>query len=531
MNEPEIVIEGASPEVENPWDKPDQSAKAPDLIPYLLPDETIISVHQVPRLHKNHLPSSLKELFRLTQSVSSADVGDHGPVIAGTSLEDDDRIELHLFEAVFGRDSLRVASDLLEHYPKLAKATLIKLASLQGQEWNTSREEEPGRIPHEIRDLNSDVVAQRITAKHGWGWPYYGSVDATPEFIRVFSAYSKKTKNGMSFLGDNYQAKDGSTHVMADALADALRWVEQRMDANPEGFVEFKAAFPGSIENQVWRDSWDAYSHADGTIANHQQGIASVGVQTIVYDALLDVAGLYEGVPDKQGEAELLVNRAELLREQVMKHFWTDKDGGFFVLGTDRDEAGNLRQLDVKTSDMGHLLDSRLLMGDNPEVIRRREAVVRQLFSPTMLATGGVRTLANTEIRFRPGAYHNGNVWLWDNYLIAQGLRLHGYHSLAHELDRRILADMVETNEFPEFVRGGDGKLPEATTRVVDIWDAKNRRVNRIEQPPQEVQAWSVAALLSIKIANNRRFKQYGRAGYKPSVFEAELLEGIERVV
>lgn len=530
MDKTEIVIEGASPEVENPWDKPDQSAKAPDLLPYLLPGETIIDVQQMPRHKHSRQRSTLRQLFRLTNASSSATVGDNGPVIAATSLEEHDpNSELHLFEAVFGRDSLRVASDLLDHYPKLAKATLIKLASMQGQEWNTSREEEPGRIPHEIRDPN-DAVAQRITAKHGWGWPYYGSVDATPEFIRVFASYCYRAKDGMSILDESYRAKDGSTHVMADALVDAVAWVQQRMGANAEGFVEFKAAFPGGIENQVWRDSWDAYFHADGMIANHNQGIASAGMQAVVHDALLCAAKLYEMLPAKRGESKLFTMQAELLHKQIMEHFWTDRDGGFFVLGADRDDSGKLRPLEIKTSDMGHLLDSRLLVGDDSEVAYRRESVVRQLFSPTMLATGGVRTLANNEIRFKPGAYHNGNVWLWDNYLIARGLRRHGYDALAHELEKRILADMVKTNEFPEFVRGGDGEIPEVTTRVVDVWDAKNKRVNRLEQPPQEVQAWSVAALLSIKLANHRRFEKYGRAGYKPSIFEAELLEGIERV-
>jgi hypothetical protein len=35
--------------------------------------------------------------------------------------------------------------------------------------------------------------------------------------------------------------------------------------------------------------------------------------------------------------------------------------------------------------------------------------------------------------------------------------------------------------------------------RKVVIWDPTNNRKNTIEQPPQEIQAWSVAALLSAK--------------------------------
>ena len=83
---------------------------------------------------------------------------------------------LRLFEVVFGRDSLTVALVLRDLFPRLLEATVLHLAGVQGREFDALREEEPGRIAHEIRDVETDGL---------WGFPYYGSVDATPLFIRA----------------------------------------------------------------------------------------------------------------------------------------------------------------------------------------------------------------------------------------------------------------------------------------------------------------------------------------------------------
>jgi len=148
---------------------------------------------------------------------------------------------------------------------------------------------------------------------------------------------------------------------------------------------------------------------------------------------------------------------------------------------------------------MGHVLNSRILKGNDPTVEYMRESVVAQLFSPELLSAGGIRTLATDEVRFRPGAYHSGSVWLWDTHHIAKGLRRLGYHEKADELDRRLLHIVDETHVFPEYVRGDLDDTITLNTRTILLWDEVNKRVNKVEQPPQEVQAWTVAAILAIK--------------------------------
>ncbi|MNT14088.1 hypothetical protein D3C72_1490800 [compost metagenome] len=228
-------------------------------------------------------------------------------------------------------------------------------------------------------------------------------------------------------------------------------------------------------------------------------------MQTTTYDALLDAAYLYENALDDPVKAMSLRARATELKKTILSIFWTEDNGGYFVLGTDRDRDNNLRQLKIRTSNMGHVLNSRLLESDEPNTVRMREAVVRHITSPELLTSHGIRTLASDEVRFRPGAYHNGSIWLWDTHHIAKGLRRQGYGDIADEIDRRLLNVIEVTKIFPEYIRGTDNGTPEINTHTIVLWDEVNQRENQIEQPPQEVQAWTVAAILAIKKRLARR--------------------------
>lgn len=475
----------------------------------LFPGETVRSITEHPlRTHAEH-PSSTRELLRLTRSNDINDIGKSGPSIASLALEHELKEtaktpeHLRLYEVVFGRDSLRVAIDLINSYPQLARTTVLTLAELQGTSYDTSREEEPGRIVHEARS-SDDPIAQRLTHELGWQWPYYGSVDATPEFIRTLAAYTQKSEENYGFLSEVYVDRDGEERTITHALEAALEWIARKRAENPEGLIEFKSVLPRGIENQVWKDSWDAYHHADGSIANHEQGIASIEVQVTTYDALLEAANLFEDIFENQTRADSLRAQAHTLGATILKHFWTDDKNGYFVLGTDRNTNGTPRQMKIRTSNMGHVLNSRLLEGNDPAIVKKREAVIHHILSPELLCKAGIRTLASDERRFRAGAYHNGSVWLWDTHHIAKGLRRLGYTETADDLDLRILEVINATRMFPEYVRGEQNEIA-INHRTVVLWDAEQHRQNVVEQPPQEVQAWTVAAIRAIKARILRR--------------------------
>lgn len=465
----------------------------------LLPGEHLLEPILIHAKRKPEFaPSSIEQMARLTNSQIDAEIGRFGPSKAAITLDTEAPEHLRLYETLFGRDSLRVAIDLIPSYPTLARTTILELARLQGVSEDIAREEELGRIVHEARSPD-DPIAQKLSRDRGWGWPYYGSVDATPEFIRTLTAYCQRSEENRGFLAEEYTDRNGETQTISHALEMALAWIQRRLNTNPEGLLEYHSPLPSGIENQVWKDSWDAYHHSDGTIANHTQGIASIEVQITTYDALIDAAELFEDILDLPSHAQYLRAQAQTLRRTIIDVFWTEDKGGYFVLGTDRDENGQLRQMKIRTSNMGHALNSRLLQENDTESIRMREAIVSHLLSPEMLNVSGIRTLASDEYRFRPGAYHNGSVWLWDTHHIAKGLRRLGYVDKANMLDEKILNVIEETHIFPEYVRGDDGAHPSTNEATIILWDSVNNRDNLIEQPPQEVQAWTVAAILATK--------------------------------
>jgi glycogen debranching enzyme len=53
--------------------------------------------------------------------------------------------------AIFGRDSLEVAEDVMRVRPELSGHIILTIAGLQGEHTNPINEEEPGRIIHEYR--------------------------------------------------------------------------------------------------------------------------------------------------------------------------------------------------------------------------------------------------------------------------------------------------------------------------------------------------------------------------------------------
>ena len=146
-----------------PSDHDEITSVLPDDIT-LLPGEKLLNViHHEPRSF-GRVPSSLEQILRLTGAQLEEEIGRQHPSLASLAFDVDDDKEtpahLHLYEVVFGRDSLRVAIDLISSYPELARITTLMLATLQGTEFNTSREEEPGRIVHEARDQDDPLAIE-----------------------------------------------------------------------------------------------------------------------------------------------------------------------------------------------------------------------------------------------------------------------------------------------------------------------------------------------------------------------------------
>jgi glycogen debranching enzyme len=69
--------------------------------------------------------------------------------------------------------------------------------------------------------------------------------------------------------------------------------------------------------------------------------------------------------------------------------------------------------------------------------------------SDDMFSGWGIRTLARSEQRYNPMAYHNGSVWPHDNALIAEGFARYGLIDEA----MKVMAGLFDTSLFVELHR------------------------------------------------------------------------------
>ena len=150
------------------------------------------------------------------------------------------------YVAPFGRDSLITGLQTLPLSPHRAIGTLRVLASLQGTKVDTRREEQPGKILHEMR---YGEMARLGEVPHS---PYYGSIDATPLWIWLFAETVAWTGN-----------EDLFRELLPNARL-AVEWISKYGDLDGDGLVEYigVAQDVGHINNQVWKDSYDSLNHS-----------------------------------------------------------------------------------------------------------------------------------------------------------------------------------------------------------------------------------------------------------------------------
>jgi glycogen debranching enzyme len=354
------------------------------------------------------------------------------------------------FMTLFGRDTLMTALQTLWVGPELARGALHLLGVLQGIRVDDFRDEEPGKILHEVRSGELTLLGERPHS------PYYGTADATPLWLILLSEYWRSTGEDAFVLGR-------WTNVLA-----ALDWISGYGDRDGDGYVEYGTRSSQGLGNQCWKDSWDGIQFADGTIP--YLPIATCEIQGYVYDAKLRVAELARRLAADEELAIRLEQEAAELRTRFNRDFWSDEQGGYYVVGLD----GDKRRIDSMTSNMGHLLWSGIVPAE------RAPVVADQLMSDRMFSGWGVRTLSSGDRGFNPIGYHAGTIWPHDNAIIALGLVSYGFRDLAN----RIILSQLEAASFSDF------RLPEAFAGF-------ERRVSRFPVPYPAAcspQAWATGA-------------------------------------
>ncbi len=295
------------------------------------------------------------------------------------------------FVALFGRDSLITAWQMLAYNPRIAEQTLRLLAKYQGTKEDQWRDEQPGKILHELR---VGEMANLNAIPHT---PFYGTVDATPLFLMLVAEHAAWT--GSLNLFNELQAP----------IERALSWMDVYGDRRGEAYLTYTSRSKDKLVNQGWKDSGDAIVTADGEVA--VPPLALVEVQGYGYAAKLGIAGLFKLAGDRD-RADRLIREARRLRERFNRDFWME-DKGCYALALQAEG----RQAAVFSSNPGQALWTGIAEQD------KAERTIKRLMAEDMFNGWGVRTLSSKERAYNPIGYHLGTVWPHDNSIVAAGCR------------------------------------------------------------------------------------------------------------
>ena len=241
------------------------------------------------------------------------------------------------FMTIFGRDSIFTSLQSLPFTSELAATTLLALAERQGTRIDDFRDEDPGRILHEMRYGELTAFEERPHS------PYYGSADATPLYVVLLDEYERWT-------GDVKLVRS-LEHVARAAIS----WIDEYADLQGNGYISYQRRNADTgLENQCWKDSWDSISYRNGDLPGFPR--ATCELQGYAYDAKMRAARLARQVWKDPAFADRLEKEAADLKRRFNRDFWVE-DGEYFAVALEADG----RQVDSLTSNIGHLLWSGIV--------------------------------------------------------------------------------------------------------------------------------------------------------------------------
>jgi glycogen debranching enzyme len=353
-----------------------------------------------------------------------------------------------LYPAFFGRDAVTAGwqAGLVDRGEAL-EAALAKLARLQSVRFDDWRDEQPGRIPYQVRSGPLAILNLNPYAA------YYADY-ASPLMFVVSLA------NLWAWTGDRRCIE---RHW--DTARRILDWARDHGDMDGDGYLEYRTRSSKGTKNQGWKDSGDAIVYEDGQPV--PAPIATCELQGYWYIAQ-ELMALLSWVMGARDDAAAFRKSAAALKERFNRDWWVE-DEHFIALALDPDK----QPVRAVTSNVGHCLACGIIDRD------RLPAVVGRMFAPDLFSGWGVRTLSTGHAFYNPLSYHRGTVWAVEQATIIFGLRRFGFDARAFELTRALfdLASLYGEYRIPECVGGyarGESQAPGAYPRAntPQLWNA-----------------------------------------------------------
>ena len=330
-----------------------------------------------------------------------------------------------LYPAFFGRDALTAGwqGSLLDRGAML-DAALVRLGRLQSDRDFAWRDEEPGRIPYQVR---SGPLAR---------------LGANP-----FSAYYADFASPLMYVIGlaNLYAWTGERADVERHWGTACRileWASTYGDRDGDGYLEYLTRSPEGAKNQGWKDSGDAIIYEDGRTV--PAPIATCEIQGYWY-AAQQLMAMLAWVLGERRQARHLWRSARALKKRFNRDFW-DPEERFYGLALDPDK----RLVRSATSNVGHCLATGIIAREHLREVAGR------LLAPDLFSGWGIRTLTTRHPAYNPLGYHLGSVWPVENATICFGLRRMGFNAEALRLAEALfrLSELYAGDRMPECVGG-----------------------------------------------------------------------------
>jgi glycogen debranching enzyme len=353
-----------------------------------------------------------------------------------------------LYAAFFGRDAVTAGwQSALVDCGESLDAALTKLTRHQSARVDDWHDEEPGRIPYQMR--RGPLALLNINPYSA----YYADYASPLMFVLSMA-------NLYTWTGDTTRLEQ---HW--DAARRILDWARDYGDHDRDGYLEYHTRSSEGTKNQGWKDSGDAVIYEDGSPV--PSPIATCELQGYWY-AAQQLMGVLNWVNGHSVEARAHFQAAAELKQRFNRDWWIEEDE-FFALAMDPQK----RLVRAASSNVGHCLATGIIDVDHiPPVVGR-------LFAPDMFSGWGIRTLTTTHQYYNPVSYHRGTVWPVEQATIVFGLRRFGFDSRAHDLARAMvdLAQLYPEYRIPECVGGftraeqpSPGAYPQAN--APQLWNA-----------------------------------------------------------
>jgi glycogen debranching enzyme len=352
------------------------------------------------------------------------------------------------YPAFFGRDAVTAGWQfaMLDRGASL-DAALTRLTALQSDRTDDWRDEQPGRIPYQVRTgplalLNINPYSR-----------YYADF-ASPLMFVISLA------NLYAWTGDRQRVRR-----YWDAARRILDWAREFGDADRDGYLEYETRSSKGTKNQGWKDSGDAIIYDDGSPV--PAPIATCELQGYWY-AAQQLMALLSAVMGAPADAVAHERSAASLKARFNRDWWVEREQ-YMALALDPDK----RRVAAVTSNVGHCVASGIIDSE------RLPAVVGRMFAPDLFSGWGIRTLSSTHTYYNPLSYHRGTVWAVEQGTIVFGLRRYGFDARALDLAAATfeLAQLYSEYRIPECVGGyarGERATPGAYPRAntPQLWNA-----------------------------------------------------------